>query len=50
MVLGFGVFQGMCFLGFRFFGTCMVIETPFLFVLLLRRLVMIMMMTMMITF
>ena len=40
---------GLCFLVSRLFGVCMVIETPFLLVLLLQRVVMFMMMTMMIT-
>ena len=34
-------FYGLVFLVFRLLGTCMVIETPFLLVLLLRRVVMI---------
>ena len=45
-ILGLRVFSvvfvyGLCFLCLGFFGVCMVIETPFLLVLLLRSVVMI---------
>ena len=48
MFLALFFWVGLGFLVFKFFGYCMMIETPFLLVLLLRRVVMFMVMTMMI--